>query len=100
MSDEKEDQIKSLRQEIKLLRNDVQLLTEIVQKLSLSCSKMDEHISFVEGVYSVVRTPANYIKGKIDRLMGKETIELPERQLIKNENNSVSTTGVIDEVDW
>lgn len=43
-----------------------------------NCSKMREHIDFIENTYSVIRAPLSYIKTKIEYVMGKEiTNELP-----------------------
>ena len=42
------------------------------------CSKMRQHIDFIENTYALVRTPLSYIKEKIEYVMGKEiTNELP-----------------------
>ena len=43
------------------------------------CSRMNQHIEFVEKTYSLARTPLNFVKNKIEYIMnGKETnSELP-----------------------
>ena len=42
------------------------------------CSKMRQHIDFIENTYALVRTPLSYIKEKIEYVMGRETTaELP-----------------------
>ena len=57
------------------------LLQEIDRKVDESNSdmiKLRNHIDFVEGTYSVVRKPLNFLKKRIDGLMGSsEHGELP-----------------------
>lgn len=53
--------MEDLKVEITSLREDVKLLTEQVQKLTQSCSRMDNHITFVEQIYKTVRKPADYM---------------------------------------
>jgi archaellum component FlaC len=64
-------------------------LTRIEQRLDIitdDCSHMNNHIQFVEKTYTVVRTPLNYLKNKIELLMGtnRDGSELPS---IKNDDN-------------
>ena len=48
------------------------------KKVEEDCSKMREHINFIENTYSAVRSPLSYIKNKIDFVMGNEvSYELP-----------------------
>ncbi len=55
-----------------------------------NCSKMREHIDFIENTYSVIRTPLSYLKTKIEYVMGKEiTNELPV--LCSREINVIKT---------
>ena len=49
--------------------------SKVVEK---DCEKMREHIEFVEDAYQVVRTPLNYLKSRVDYIMGSNTMtELP-----------------------
>ena len=48
------DEIKELKQEISSLKEDIKKLIKI-------CSRMDDHISFVNQTYSVVRKPLSAI---------------------------------------
>ena len=65
-----------------------QRLTEILERLGRieeqlsrvgsSCRGLDSHISFVEGVYSTVRRPLDYIVQSVTSLMGEEpSLSLP-----------------------
>ena len=55
---------------------------EIVQK---DCSKMGNHINFVERTYNAVKFPLEYIKNKVELLSGAERTPLP---VIKNSSSS------------
>lgn len=52
-----------LRDEIRLLRADVCELKRI-------CGRMDDHITFINGTYSAVRTPMSWVFSRINRMMG------------------------------
>lgn len=61
----------------------IKKLENIEKKLDIvetSCVDMDNHINFVNGVYSIVRTPLNFIVNKISSIQGKTTQQaLPEK---------------------
>ena len=65
-------------QEVRLLREEVKMLTEIVVRLEKSCSRMDDHITFVDHVYERVQRPMNFVLGKVSRLMGRSEQVLPQ----------------------
>jgi chromosome segregation ATPase len=49
-----------------------------LQKVDSSCNKMDEHIIFIEDTYNILKTPLNYVKRSVDRLIGNnQNVELP-----------------------
>jgi hypothetical protein len=60
------------------LENDIAVLTQSMNELRDTingnvvprCSKMDRHIDFVENVYDTVKSPLNYICGRVNRMMG------------------------------
>jgi arsenate reductase-like glutaredoxin family protein len=45
-----------------------------------ACDKMNNHIDFIEETYTTLQTPLNYVKNKVEYLMG-----------YKNENKSLPT---------
>lgn len=49
-----------------------------------SCTKMDNHISFVEETYSTLRSPLDYIRSVIDSITRTQTEELPNLPLEYN----------------
>lgn len=63
-------------------------LDTIIHKLELienrlgiveeSCSEMDNHINFVNNVYSTVRTPLDFILNQVGRIQGRQPLALPE----------------------
>lgn len=64
-----EKELQDIKKDIHEIR---QLLNTYLPKLSSSCSKMDEHIVFVDGAYENFKYPLNYIKNKIDYISGVE----------------------------
>jgi hypothetical protein len=56
--------------EIQQLRAEVKQLTDIVLRLEKSCSRMDDHIDFVDHVYETAQAPVNFVLQKVSRLMG------------------------------
>jgi archaellum component FlaC len=44
-----------------------------------SCNGMDNHINFVNNVYSTIRTPLDFMVNQVGRLQGMhQTLALPE----------------------
>ena len=75
--------VRKMRKEMNAMKTDVNLLREDIKQLmdvvSKSHSKMDQHVDFVEGVYSSVRHPLNYVKNRIEHFMGKhQSPSLPQ----------------------
>jgi|Laugresbdmm110dn_1035115.scaffolds.fasta_scaffold22126_1 archaellum component FlaC len=71
---------------LELLKSIDKRLTVLEDNLSgveKSCKKMNNHIEFVEDTYEIVRTPLNFMKNRIEYIMGaKSKTELPK--LIEN----------------
>jgi hypothetical protein len=56
--------------------------------IETDCSKMNNHINFVENTYNRVRIPLNYIKNKIEIIIGaSNNNELPLIESSENKNN-------------
>ena len=47
--------------ELRDLRREIQMLSDRIEKLDKSCSRMDNHINFVENTYDILRTPLNVV---------------------------------------
>ena len=63
-----------------------------LQRLELSCRAMDSHIGFVEGVYSTVRAPMDYVASKVSQLTGGSHTALPPS---KNQDDNDEKSIVI-----
>lgn len=66
-----EQEIKNLCQEVASLRNDVGELKRV-------CSRMDEHITFINSTYDTVRSPMSWALSRINRMIGVGAVELPQ----------------------
>lgn len=56
-----------------------------------SCDRMNTHINFINETYSTLETPLNYVKNKVEYLMGykSETKSLPKiKDESKNQDNN------------
>jgi archaellum component FlaC len=59
---------------------------EMVRDQKQSCSKMDDHINFIEDTYETLRSPLDYVTTQVNRLRGVETndtLTLPNIRLIE-----------------
>ena len=84
------------------IETEIQELRKDIHNLTLICSKMDNHITFVEKVYSSVFTPANYIIKRVESFMGIEKERqntlptLPdEKYMIQDKTGQRSDNGSI-----
>jgi archaellum component FlaC len=49
-----------------------------LDKIEVSTGKMDNHIEFIEETYTTLKSPLNFVKKNVERIMGKtETKNLP-----------------------
>ena len=72
------DMLKCIEERLSNIENIVEFIVKNNTTVEEDCSKMREHIDFIENTYSLVRTPLSYIKTKIEYVMGRETTnELP-----------------------
>jgi len=83
MNSESGDNNNKLDEIVELLKS----LEKRIIKIENDCSKMEDHINFVEVTYNTLRIPLNFVKRRIDRYIGSSnTIELP---IINNPNNNI-----------
>ncbi len=55
-----------------------------VKKQNETCSKMDDHIDFVECTYETLRSPLDFITTNVNRMRGiEDKTKLPEARKIK-----------------
>lgn len=69
------NEIKSLKDSQERLIEEVKGLKENQTELSKSCSRMDNHISFVEDTYETLKNPLNIFKNKIEYVFGKKELK-------------------------
>lgn len=49
-------------EKIDLLLSEIQSLKQEIAEMKQSCSRMDNHISFIEKVYETLKTPIKYLQ--------------------------------------
>ena len=81
-------ELEKLQIEIRDLRKEVSTLTQMISELSIiiksTSNKTNNHIDFVEGVYTSVRHPLDYIKKRIEYVTGQNQTSLPEIEYNQN----------------
>ena len=76
-------ELQNINKRLDILEKKMNLIIENNGNIDVNMEKLNEHINFVETTYSMVRKPLNFIKSKIDCLMGNhESHDLPK--LINN----------------
>ena len=58
----------NINQRINSLELEIKELKTMIKDLQQICSRMDNHITFVEKIYETIKAPLNYIKDKFDNL--------------------------------
>ena len=71
--------------ELRNIRKEIKMLSDKIEKLDKSCSRMDNHINFVENIYDILRTPLNVVSNLVTNTFSSIKIEnkLPS---LKNNN--------------
>ena len=67
----------SIEDRITKIETHIAQIDETNTGVEKDCSKMRDHIQFIETTYDVIRTPLAYIKNNIDFIMGNDSQELP-----------------------
>ena len=86
MESEKIDIIIDLLHNLESSLNTIELRLDRIEEngksVEKNCVKMSDHIAFIENTYEIVRTPLNYLKNRIEYVMGRNnpTMELPTIQ--------------------
>jgi archaellum component FlaC len=72
------EMLKNIEERLSSIESNLGIVIDKNKKVGEDCSKMREHINFVENTYSLIRTPLSYIKNKIEFVMGsKPASDLP-----------------------
>ena len=75
-----EERLKSIEEKLNTLHEKIEKLDCFIRNnLAKDCSKMSDHIDFIDQVYETVRTPLHYICSNINYIIGdvesQDTIE-------------------------
>lgn len=80
--------LENLENKMNNLENKINMINAKIDKCENSCNTMDEHINFVQDTYQTLRTPLDYIRIKVNYLIGNENESIPLPQ-IKNKSNNL-----------
>jgi archaellum component FlaC len=69
-----ESKLEKIENRLESIENRLETIEEHLGIVKEDCSKMGQHINFVENTYSVLRTPLNYIT----RMICKKNNDLPQ----------------------
>lgn len=71
---------KDYHEKLDLILKKLEEMDKRLARVESSCTGMDSHIDFVEGVYTTVRHPLEFMSQKVSQLAGQGTqLALPER---------------------
>lgn len=82
-----EENFNEILSSLKRIETRLDTIENHLKIVNKDCSKMNEHIEFVEKTYNAARTPLNYIKNKIEYMMSGNTgTELPKLEYKESTN--------------
>lgn len=85
---------KLIEQNNKLIEQNAQLIKE-VNELKISCGRMDDHITFVENTYSILRSPLNWFIRKWYQVYGMVGYNKPLLNDFKSANTYINNPNVV-----
>ena len=65
--------LEEINERLAKIESNINCLRDETKGIQKNCVKMAHHVDFVQDTYEVVRSPLNYIKDKIEFLMGSNT---------------------------
>ena len=90
----------NLEKKIDKLTEEIISLRKEVFELKNSCSRMDNHINFVENTYSTLKYPLDFMKTKINSLTGAtQNLPLPDPSDFKNEDD-IFDDDIFDDLNY
>lgn len=97
MNCEHSSELTELKNKIESIERKVDLiLFKMDENIIKSCDKMENHINFVNGVYTTVKVPLNYISNKIHKIINPLGFHHKELPLI---NDGIDGIDGINEID-
>ena len=85
---------KLIEQNKKLIEQNTQLIKE-VNELKITCGRMDNHITFVENTYSILRLPLNWFIRKWYQMYGFVGFKRPLLNDLKSDNTYTNNPNVV-----
>jgi hypothetical protein len=84
--------MEKLESKIDSLIAQVERMEKIIDDLSPTCKRMEDHINFIERVYTILRSPLDFITRSVERITGDVPSDgLPTWVLVKSlEENPVN----------
>lgn len=73
-----DDKLDSILESIKNIEKRIENIEIKLNVIENDCVKMNNHVDFIQSTYKVVRKPLNYLANKLEVLMGRTEIKLPE----------------------
>jgi hypothetical protein len=84
-------EIEGIKLQLAEVKTELSMLRQDIQQLIKTCGRMDEHISFVDGVYSTVKKPMEFIVNKLS--FSQNTLPMLE---YTNDNTSNDREDMMD----
>lgn len=81
--------LQEIKEMLLTLEKKVSELNTKIDNIDKTSEKMSEHIDFVEYIYSSISMPLNFVKNKIERIMGNETTAPLPITYNQNLNNNI-----------
>ena len=73
-NNDKDNDLSIIKNELKDIKDTLSVLIKTIETLTTTCSRMDDHINFVENTYSTLKAPLDYMKMKVDGLIGTKKL--------------------------
>lgn len=64
------NKLNAIESKMNVLENKIDEIKQQVSKCETSCKTMDDHINFVEDVYQTLRTPLDYVRFSVNKIVG------------------------------
>lgn len=74
------EKLNSLEQQLFSIKNDLNKIANKSNDIENNCSKMKEHIDFVESVYETVKEPLNFFTNKFYYYIGNEITTIQNKE--------------------
>ena len=72
-----------INKKLDLIMDKLNDMDKRLNKMEKSCGAMDNHITFVDCIYSTIRSPLDFIVNKVSRISGRTTyLCLPEKGVL------------------